>query len=86
MLIISLCFILVNAQRRPAIFNDTTLCRCYATNTACLGGSAVNTVGTCCDNSVDPIGYSFVTDIDTETCQVCPRGQFIQVARTSSLP
>ena len=46
----------------------------------------VTTVGTCCDNSVDPIGYSFVTDIDPETCQVCPRGQFIQVARTSSLP
>ena len=84
MLIISLC--LVNAQRRPAIFDDTTPCSCYTTNTACLGGSEVTTVGTCCDNSVDPIGYSFVTDIDTETCQVCPRGQFIQVARTSSLP
>ena len=42
----------------------------------------VTTVGTCCDNSVDPIGYSFVTDTDSESCQVCPRGQFIQVART----
>ena len=65
----------MNAQRRPAIFDDTTPCNCY-TNGVCNGSLVVTTVGTCCDNSVDPIGYSYVTDADAEMCQTCPQGQF----------
>ena len=78
-------YYLVSGPRRPAILSDNALCYCYTTNNRCLGSYVVTTVGSCCDNSVDPIGYSFVEYYDLETCQVCPRGSFIKVATTSSL-
>ena len=57
------------------IFNDTTQANCYA-NSQCLGSSpTVTTIGSCCDNSVDPIGFSYQTA--SRGCQACPTGQII---------
>ena len=64
----------VTAQSRPGLelLDDTTSASCY-TNAECTGRSlAATTVGSCCDNSVDPIGYSYITDSDE--CQACPTG------------
>ena len=57
------------------IFDDTTPANCYA-NSLCLGGSlATSTVGSCCNNSVDPIGFSYQTA--SGGCQACPTGQIV---------
>ena len=57
------------------IFDDTTPANCYA-NSQCLGGSlATSTVGSCCNNSVDPIGFSYQTA--SGGCQACPTGQIV---------
>lgn len=66
-----------NAQRREGleILDDTTPANCYVGSNQCLGSPIVGTVGICCDNTVDPIAFSYQTD--SEGCQACPIGLFL---------